>query len=90
MENTQGLTGHELVLGCGKDGMAGAATPVFVPHAEGDSLHTLVVGTSGQGKSMLARLNDVERQAWSEWMTAHPGVNGMDWPGWAAVGERET
>lgn len=53
MEGVQDLMGHKLVLGSGNDGMAGAATPVFVTKTEGDASHTLVVGVSGKGKSLL-------------------------------------
>lgn len=52
-KHTQDLTGHTLVLGCGMDGMVGAPTPVFVTQADGDTSHTLVVGTTGKGKSLM-------------------------------------
>lgn len=52
--------------------------------------HIKFVGMSGKGKSMLNRLNENERQEWLKWMNAHPGANGMDWPGWVTVNERES
>ncbi|MCL4683102.1 MAG: hypothetical protein KJZ92_17775 [Rhodocyclaceae bacterium] len=51
--------------------------------------HIKFFGTSGQGKSMLSRLNETERQEWWEWAKAKPDVNGMDWPGWSVVRARE-
>jgi len=50
--------------------------------------HTLFIGPSSKGKSMLNRLNDGERKEWDEWMATNPGVNGMDWPGWPGVAVR--
>ena len=53
MQPKEDLTGHRLVLGCGNDGMHGSATPLFVSQAEGDNAHTLIVGVSGKGKSLM-------------------------------------
>ena len=73
-------------------------TLIFPPFPEGKSLtaisatdggHTFILGHSAKGKSMLDRLTDEERREWSCWMDENPGVNGMTWPGWSAVVERE-
>lgn len=44
---------------------------------------TLYFAPSSEPKSMLSRLTPEELEAWSQWMSEHPGRNGMEWPGWA-------
>lgn len=51
--------------------------------------HTLIFGPSRQGKPMLHCLTAEERGEWDQWMQANPGVNGMEWQGWAAVAKRQ-
>lgn len=78
---------HSMALGRTQDGMT---APVIFTQPDGDNTHhAIIFAPSSKGKSMLTRLNDVERLAWSQWMDANPGANGMDWPGWADVAIRE-
>lgn len=42
-----------------------------------------VLGTIRQGKSMLGKLSNAQRQELFRWMQDHPGMNGIGWPGWA-------
>lgn len=64
----------------------GASTFVF---DTGAGYNEFVLGSSGNGKSMLNRLTAAEAALWASWMDEHPGENGMSWPGWKAVAERE-
>lgn len=60
-----------------------------------DGSHTLIVGPSGQPKSMLADLTPSEQTALNEWSAAQTGdperggvIDLMQWPGWAGVLDR--
>lgn len=78
---------HSMAFGRTQDGMT---APVHLTQPDSDGYrHAVILGSSAKGKSMLTRLNDAERQAWAQWMDANPGVNGMEWPGWADVVSRE-
>jgi len=67
---------------------------VFMPN--GDGSHTMLVGASGSGKSILEDLTSPERTAMNEWAAEQhaaqaPGsaLDMMKWPGWGAVAERK-
>jgi hypothetical protein len=62
----------------------------LIPGDEPGMHHTLVVGHSVKGKSLLSRLSEQQLQALNAWSVTAPrsstgSVNVMDWPGWAEL-----
>lgn len=57
--------------------------------------HTMIVGQSGQPKSVMNDMTQPEREAFGKWLSEQHGepecggvVDGMNWPGWGEVVER--
>jgi hypothetical protein len=63
---------------------------IFLPNEDGSQ--TLIVGPSGQSKSMLDDLTPTEQSALNHWSASQSGdperggvIDLMQWPGWEGV-----
>lgn len=66
------------------------ANTILLPNKDGSQ--TLILGPSGEPKSMLSDLAPAERAALNEWSIAQSGnperggaIDLMQWPGWGEV-----